>query len=341
MAEATLLHVVGSDQAEHVDKSDGKLKLRGSTDIHKLVGKNVPYHRLHVTPNFFRQRRRPDLSNYLCLLNLITEPERNSRVLENMRKVLRDLPGKIVNRPEAVLRSTRDQVARRLAGIAGLWVPRTVRVRASKPAIATQTIARAGLQLPIIVREAGTHTGRIVGLFDNLEAIQAELDWSNDHIATEFVDFRSADGFYRKYRVFFIGRHIIFRHMLVSDEWNVHAKDRRRVMADRPELLEEEERMFAITGGAFPPGVGKVLETVRERMGLDFFGMDFGIANDGRVVLFEANATMNFFPFLAEPQFAYLQRCLAPAQEAFREMIGLAPPSAGAAQSETNLEPAS
>src|SRR5688572_33413244 len=111
MADATLLHIVGSDQPEHVTAVPGKIRLRGSTDLHLLLGKSEPFHRLHVTPNFFRQKRRPDLTGYLCLLNLITEAEHNPRVLENMRKLLRDLPGRVVNRPEVVLRSTRDQVA--------------------------------------------------------------------------------------------------------------------------------------------------------------------------------------------------------------------------------------
>ena len=325
MADAKLLHIVGSDQPEHVSTVPGKIRIRGSTDLHLLLGKSVPFHRLHVTPNFFRRQKRPDLTGYLCLLNLITEAEHNPKVLDNMRKLLRDLPGKIINRPEAVLRSTRDQVARRLAGIPGLLVPKVVRVRTEKPAIAVQTVKQAGLQFPVILRLAGTHTGKIVGCFDNVGDLQAALAGGDDHIATEFIDFKSADGLYRKHRVFFIGRHIIFRHMIASDNWNVHAKDRRRFMALQQELVDEEERLFAAPGGAFPPEVIEVLKAVRERMGLDFFGMDFGIAADGRVVLFEANATMNFFPFLAEPQFAYLQRCVVPAQRAYREMIGLAP----------------
>ena len=86
--------------------------------------------------------------------------------------------------------------------------------------------------------------------------------------------------------------------------------------------------------------MSQALRVVRERMALDFFGMDFGIASDGRVVLFEANATMNFFPFLTEPQFAYVQRCLVPAQHAFREMLGLPPALPAAVRSETDLEPA-
>ena len=72
----------------------------------------------------------------------------------------------------------------------------------------------------------------------------------------------------------------------------------------------------------------QTLEIVRERLGLDFFGMDFGILPDGRVVLFEANATMNFFPFLTQAEFAYVQKCLEPAQRAFRELVGLAPAGA-------------
>ena len=35
--------------------------------------------------------------------------------------------------------------------------------------------------------------------------------------------------------------------------------------------------------------------------------------------------TMNFFPFLSDPQFEYVKRCEAPARRAFRELLGLAP----------------
>lgn len=81
--------------------------------------------------------------------------------------------------------------------------------------------------------------------------------------------------------------------------------------------------MHAKPEGAFPAEVNKTLEAVSERMPLDYFGMDFGIASDGRVVLFEANATMNFFPFLQDPRFAYVRSCIAPAQMAFLQLLGV------------------
>ena len=325
MADASILLIVGGDQPDHITSAKGKFTIMGATDLHLLLGKDEPTHRLHITSNFFRQQRRPELSSYLYLVNLITEPEHSSRVLDNLRKLLRDLPGKVVNRPEAVLKSTRDQVARQLSGIPGLCAPRAIRLRAVKPAIAVQTIQKAGLTFPVILRQAGTHTGKIVGLFGGIDDMAAAVAGGDDHIATEFVDFKSPDGLYRKYRVFFIGSQMIFRHMLVSDEWNVHAKDRKRFMAERQELVDEEERMFATPDGSFAPEVREVLKAVRERIALDFFGMDFGIAADGRVVLFEANPAMNFFPFLADPQFAYVQRCIEPARHAFRELLGLEP----------------
>jgi hypothetical protein len=169
----------------------------------------------------------------------------------------------------------------------------------------------------------GTHTGRIVGKFDDLGALRAATIEGSAHLATEFVDFRSADGFCRKYRVFFIGPQRVFRHLLVSEDWNVHANDRQRVMAQRPEFIAAEQAMFATPEGAFSDEVQQVLSAVRERMSLDFFGMDFGIAPDGRVVLFEANATMNFFPLSPDPRFAYLAGCVEPARTAFYELLGL------------------
>jgi len=164
-----------------------------------------------------------------------------------------------------------------------------------------------------------------VGLFDDLEEAIAALG-PREHIATQFVDFASVDGLYRKYRVYFIGPHVVLRHMIVADSWNVHVKDRTRFMAEHPELVAEERALFE-SEDPFAPQVREVFRAVRERMPLDFFGMDFAITQAGEVVLFEANATMNFFPLwpTKDPQFIYLTKCLDPAQAAFRELLGLPP----------------
>lgn len=320
-----LLLIAGSDADHGKTASDEAITGVGHTDIHQLLDRHQPYDRLHVTRNFFRHSSQPRLMPYRCLLNLITDPDQNPKVLDVLRRIVRGYQGRVINRPEAVLRSTRDQVSRMLSGIAGLIVPKTVRISVSSSDQAVRGIRKSGLEAPIILRPAGSHGGEIVGRFDSLEELGAHRLEPGKYIATRLVDFRSDDGLYRKYRVFFIGRHRIFRHMLVSDQWNIHASDRMRFMVHRRELLEEEARHFEAPDRAFSDSVSATLDAIHERMPLDFFGMDFGIVPDGQAVLFEANATMNFFPFLDDPRFDYVQQCLAPAQRAFDDMIGASP----------------
>jgi len=324
--DASLLFIIGSgDEADRVTQVGGRIIVTGTSDLTKLLLDRVPHHRLHVGRNYFRQGRQADVTGYRTIVNLVTEAEQNAKVLENLRKLLRGVPGRVINKPEAVMRSTRDQVSRMLSGIPGLIVPKAVRLDGRKPGIAARTLEKAGIVPPIILRQTGTHTGKIVGLFDAVDDAVAALG-PGEHIATQFVDFSSADGLFRKYRVYFIGNRVILRHMIVSDVWNVHVKDRTRFMAQHPDLVAEERALFE-SDDPFAPKTRAVLDAIRSRMPLDFFGMDFAFTQGGDMVLFEANATMNFFPLwpTQDEQFIYLTKCLDPAQAAFRELLGLPP----------------
>lgn len=294
----------------------------GVCDIHRLrVHDPRGYIRLHIGKNYFRQALRYNLDAYDCLLNLITDPDENPKTLETFRKMLSRYRGRVINRPEAVLRTSRDKVARRLAGAPGLEVPQVVRIDGSRPERAVKTIGGSGMRYPLILREAGAHTGQIVGLVADEQGLLRSLAARRSYYATEFVDFRSEDGRYRKYRFFFIGGAIVFRHMVASDSWNVHGRDRTRFMAGAADLIEEEKRLFELGLEGFAPSVPPMLAEVRERMGLDFFGLDCAIRADGEAILFEANATMNFLPFVEDPQFDYVKSCLRPAQLAFHELL--------------------
>lgn len=291
----------------------------GVCDIHRLrVQDPRGYIRLHISKNYFRQALRYNLDSYDCLLNLITDPDENPRTLETFRKMLSKYRGRVINRPEAVLRTSRDKVAGRLAGVPGLDVPRVARIDGSRPDRALKDVAE--MRFPLILREAGAHTGQIVGLVADSDELRRNLQGRRTYYATEFVDFRSEDGRYRKYRFFFIGDAIIFRHMVVSDRWNVHGRDRERFMAGAADLIAEEKRLFELGLDGFGPSVAPMLAEVRARMGLDFFGLDCAIGGHG-AILFEANATMNFLPFVDDPQFDYVKSCLRPAQLAFHELL--------------------
>ena len=319
-AKASLLVVVGADR-DMAARADGRRRIGGSTDLWRLLPETVPFDELHLNKRLLRQSARPDLLPYDRILNVVTDPDQNPEMLEALRKLLRGYRGKVFNPPEAVLRSTRDQVAGLLSGIDGLRVPRTIRLRTTKSAAVASAVERAGLQFPAILRVAGTHMGEVIGLVGGMDELISGLAEGGEHILTEFVDFRSEDGLYRKYRVYFFGRHIVLRHMIASDRWNIHVSERGRFMGDHLHLRQEELRLFARPDAAFAPAVLAAFKGVRERMPLDFFGLDFGMTREGEVVLFEANATMSFFPLFRDPRFAYVHRCVAPAQRAFRAMV--------------------
>lgn len=323
---ARLLLVVGSD-GQGIERADGKVRISGNSDAFRLLPDSLAFEQLNLgmqrsaSRQFLKQHGAPDLSRFDCVLNLVTDADQNPKTLETLRKLLRGYRGRVANSPKAVIRSTRDQVARQLAGLPGLRVPATLRLRGLRVPAALQAIERAGLSFPAILRRAGTHGGSIVGRVEGPDELAAALAERGDYILTEFADFQSTDGLYRKYRVFFFGEQWVFRHMLAADQWNIHARQRADFMAHRQQLLDEEAVMFR--DGAFTPAVRQVLDVVAERMELDFFGMDFGIDRDGQVVLFEANATMNFFPFMTDPKFDYVRACVEPAQRAFRQLLGV------------------
>lgn len=293
----------------------------GTTDIRLLQsGDREDFVRIHIPGNFLRCKGRPSLERVGSILNLITDPDLNPKVLGYARDYLKPFKGKIFNRPEAVMTSSRDQVAARLAGIDGLIVPRVARFK-GRPNLALAAIEKAGVPFPAILRGVGTHDGRIDGLVTDREAMLALLDPSSSYFLTEFVDMRAPGDLYHKIRIIFFGRRSVIRHRFISDHWNIHSPDRDRVLVHHPADIAEERRLNEGGIAALPTAVQKVLLEIRGRMPLDYFGVDFGIMPDGRVLLFEANATMMFFPFTDNPLFAYNLVVLGQAQQAYDAML--------------------
>lgn len=293
----------------------------GFTDLYRVRDRTLDrWLRLQIPRNYLRLSSKHNFANFDLLVNLITDPDQNPRTLGLLEKVLKGFTGRLLNPPGLVARTTRDQVACMLAGIDGLVVPKVMRF-VGKPSVAMAAVQRAGCTFPAILRSAGTHSGRIVGVADNAETMLGWIKPGETYFLTEFVHARSPDGLFRKIRVFFIGWQQVIRHMLISDDWNVHASARANFMASRPALVTEERRI--VEGGveALPERSQRILRNIKARMRLDFFGADLALREDGSLILFEANATMNFFPFSTDPQFAPLGIARERAAEAYGKML--------------------
>lgn len=315
--------VFGADEQKGlVFKGGQNLTNRGSTDVWKLreASEHDNFTRVHIPGNFHRIAARPSLDQVRLVVNLVTEPDMNPKVLQYADQFLKPFPGIILNAPRQVMKTGRDHIASLLAGIDGLIVPKVVRFR-GHPNLANAAIDKGDMRFPAILREIGKHNGDVIGLVADREALLAHLDRRLHYFLTEFVETRAENGLYHKIRVYFFGQRPVIRHRLVSDEWSVHGPDRTRVLVDHPDQIAEERRLIEGGLAALPPIAAAALLAIRARMPLDFFGVDFSLLPDGRVLLFEANATMNFFSLSDDPPFEYMADVLVQAQNAFNAML--------------------
>jgi glutathione synthase/RimK-type ligase-like ATP-grasp enzyme len=228
------------------------------------------------------------------VVNYIADTDSHSRTLEKVQKLLERMGNPpCFNPPEAVRRTRRDRLAELLQGIAGVSMPRTIRMEPKHPREFAEAARTAGLSYPLIVRLAGTHNGiSMVRMEDSKgwDAVHA-LPWQGGAVyLTEFVDCRDpGDGLYRKHRIAMVAGKPHLLHVYISPEWNVH----RKVSLDTPGALAEELSRLESFQQDLLPRIRPALDEIHRRIGLDYYGIDCHVGPDARLTIFEANPAMN------------------------------------------------
>jgi Tfp pilus assembly protein PilF len=195
----------------------------------------------------------------------------------------------LLNPPERIPPTCRDALPGLLAGIPGVIAPATRQVaRADLEGLAaTGTIER-----PVLVRPLGSHGGHDLCRIESAAALDAYLREApqDTFYVTDFVDYASGDGYYRKYRFIFVDRQPFSYHLAIHTDWLIHYF--RADMNQAPWMKREEEAFLADYRAVFPGALADAVGEVARRLDLDYGGMDCGITPDGRVLVFEANACM-------------------------------------------------
>jgi hypothetical protein len=108
-------------------------------------------------------------------------------------------------------------------------------------------------------------------------------------------------------------------HLAISPDWKVHYFT--AAMAEHPEHREEEAAFLADTPAVLGPVAMAALAHIRDTLGLDYGGIDFGLARDGALLLFEANSTMVVNPPDADPRWHYRRAPIERVLDAARRML--------------------
>jgi len=205
-------------------------------------------------------------------------------------------PRPLLNPPCLVRNLDRDKLHRLLRGIEGLDIPATVCVtRAQLAEMARSNTGvsdvATGSQFPVIVRPRGTHAG--VGLARVSDGAMVERYLADrpeqEFFVARFVDYASADGLFRKYRIVFVDGQPYACHMAIADRWDIWYLN--AGMADSSDKRLEEESFMRDFDGDFASRHQAALAKIVERVGLDYFTIDCAENKNGELLIFEADNT--------------------------------------------------
>jgi tetratricopeptide (TPR) repeat protein len=264
---------------------------------------------------------RPDLESFKyrsdLVLNLVSEADHAPEMLALAAELASRIGKPVVNDPANILRTTRDATARLLQGIPACRVPQTFRVAAGP--IAAAAASRSALAFPLLARPAGTHGGDRFDMIGDAARLLAFLGErpEQEHYLIEYIDYRSADGYFRKYRLIFVGDKIMPYHLAIGETWKLHRDN--TDMGSHTWMKREEESFLRDPGSVFDRSAFAALRTIRDRVGLDYFGIDCGLGACGELIVFEVNASMLVHE---EPgEFSYKNPFIWAIKAAFDDML--------------------
>ena len=256
-----------------------------------LEGSDIALDTLYVVPG--RAAPMP-LPAFDLAIVVAGEAEANRTVLDEIARLVGPWRVPVLNDPRRIPLLARDRLPVLLAGTEGLCVPPTLPfardalVRAARGD--DDAIAACGF--PLIVRPIDSHAGRGLARIGEASALQAYLAERPEtrFFIAPFVDYRGADGLYRKYRVAFIGGRAFACHMAITDHWMIYYLN--AGMRESAAKRAEEARFMRDFDADFARRHAAALNAIAGRIGLDYFAIDCAELADGRLLLFEADVAM-------------------------------------------------
>jgi hypothetical protein len=216
--------------------------------------------------------------------------------LQKIEVLASNWPRPLLNPPRRVCGLDRDKLHGLLGGIDGLEIPATVAMSRATLAFVSEELEtldeiEAGLDFPIIVRPRGSHAGVGLARLDDAAALANYLRQraEREFFVSRFVDYSSADGQFRKYRIVFIDGQPLACHMAIADRWDIWYLN--AGMSDSADKRLEEETFMATFDIGFGRRHRSALSQVAGRLGLDYFTIDCAETKDGSLLIFEADNT--------------------------------------------------
>lgn len=298
--------------------------LSANTPVEALLEESdIELHLLYLSPNLPFPEQVPD---HDVLLIAICESDENMSLLHDLKNLPSLWPRPVINLPEKIAQLSRDNVAAVLGNTQGIVMPAAVRVsRHALIEIADQqrmldSVLAQGV-FPIIIRPVDSHAGHGLAKIEHAAALPPYLNElsEDEFFISPFVDYRSADGQFRKYRVMLIDGKPYVSHLAISSNWMIHYLN--AGMADSAEKRAEEARCFETFDASFATRHASALQLINERMGLEYVGIDCAEMPSGELLIFEVDSAMVVHAFDPVDLYPYKQPQMKKIFAAFRDLL--------------------
>jgi hypothetical protein len=226
----------------------------------------------------------------------IAATETNRTVLSELEEMLAWWPVPVVNSPRQLSILARNDLASNLHAIPGLLVPPALRfVRSELQTTVSGNVLSQilpGHGFPFVVRPSNRTCDKPILKIENQDELNQYLaehpeDWL---FISPFIEYKSDDGQFRKFRVLLIDRQPYACHMAISNQWNTHYFDARMEMCSEKRC--EEANFLAGFDMDFAARHRLALAELCERVGLPYFAIDCAETTSGELVIFKADHTL-------------------------------------------------
>lgn len=267
-----------------------------------------------------------EIPEHDVLFVAICETEANRPILQAWLPLLAQWPRPVLINPLNIERVARDTAADLLSALPDVVMPPTLRL--SRSALVQMTVSCAatgqlqpGLAFPLIVRPLDSHAGNDLYKVDSPAEMIEKLGTmpGGEFFVSPFVDYRSNDGQFRKYRIILIQGQPFACHMGISSHWMIHYLN--AGMADSAEKRAEEALFMANFEAGFAKRHANALAAINDRIGLDYLGIDCAETSDGRLLIFEVDHAMVVHAMDSVDLYPYKQPAMQKIFSAFRAML--------------------
>ena len=303
--------------------------ISSNTPLEFLVeGSDVTLEMLYTSVNSPLPRPLPE---HDVLFVAACESDQNKALLAHIKEQLSDYRGTILNAPERIVRLSRDESCALLRELPGISMP--VSARVDREVMIQLAVGNADIgahctdaAFPIIARPVGSHAGKGLSRLDAPHDLIAYLEErpESEFYVSRFVDYRSADGQFRKYRLAVVRGEPFLCHLAISEHWMIHYIN--AGMFESAHKRDEEARAMARFDQDFAVLHAGAIAALTSALGLDYVIVDCAETKDGELLVFEVDSGAVVHAMDPIDKFPYKQEPMRRVREAFRKMLSEARP---------------